>query len=284
MDTKMAKTIIEEMLEGLSPDVKAAVQANVAAKPHLAVKDRQMAELFTIYMNEEPAAAAVEPAKAAAEPVVPKVEPNIPTVPVHASATASPAADPNAIANNPILAKLAELNTTVTSQLEALKNNMVTKTDVPEFERRILTLTLRTGIDLNKVMSKHQAEFGESLDDAAFQKFVTEQAAAGVKFLSDPIDKQGGKSGLEKAHDQWVNDRRTAAQIQKGISEGLKVKTSGQQVPGQTQATAMSPAQQVLAKAREGAKGGAGSNALAAAERMAAMVRQRDEGSAGAVN
>jgi hypothetical protein len=280
MDTKMAKTIIEEMLEGLSPDVKAAVQANVAAKPHLAVKDRQMAELFTIYMNEEPAAAAVEPA-AAAEPTPAKVEPNIPTVPVHASATASPAADPNAIANNPVLAELARLNSTVTSQLEAIKSTMVTKAEVPEFEKRILTLSIKTADDYSSVREAHRAEFGETLDRGAFEKFVT---TSGTRWVSDPPDTPNGKTGLQKAHDQFVADRRVAATIKKGIDDGLKVKNSGAQVPGQTQATAMSPAQQVLAKAREGAKGGAGSNALAAAERMAAMVRQRDEGAAGTVN
>jgi len=268
----MAKTIIEDLMAGLSPDLRAQVQATIAANPQLVVKDRQMGELFGIYMNEEPAPSATAPV----------VEAHIPGVPVGASAAASPTALPTA--DNPVMAELAKLNSTLDTRLKTIESSMVKKDELPGYRTELLSLAIKTADDYAGVRETHHAEFGETLNRGEFEKFVGNQATAGIRYVSDPADTPNGKTGLQKAHDQFVADRRTQNQIQKGISEGLKTKQSGALVPGQTQSTAMSPAQAVLVKAREGVNGGGKSNALAAAERMAAMVRSREEAGAGTVN
>ena len=180
------------------------------------------------------------------------------------------------------MAELAKLNTSLDTRLKTIESNMVTKESLPGYRTELLTLAIKTADNYSTVREAHRAEFGEALDRTAFEKFV---ATSGMKWADDLPETPNGKTGLQKAHDQFVADRRTANQIQRGITDGLKTKTSGILVPGQTQSTAMSPAQALLSKQRENAGNGGGkSNALAAAEKMAQMVRGRDETGAGTVN
>ena len=121
--------------------------------------------------------------------------------------------------------------------------------------------------DLAQVRENHRAEFGKPLDRDAFETYVINQKASGVRFKD-----------LKQAHDMFVQSERTEATIAKRVEEQVKQKRSADTAPGQTVSIGLAPAQAVMKKQREGAKGGEGkSNAMAAAQRLSQLERANDE-------
>jgi hypothetical protein len=136
-----------------------------------------------------------------------------------------------------------------------------------------ITASTRTADQYARVRESHAREFpSDPLDLGAFEKFYLDQKAAGVRYPT-----------LIDAHDVFVKDKRVVAsaaaekaKIDAAVAEALKQARSSGSVPGQTQSTAMSPAQQVIAKAKAAGNGTAGeSNAARVARELEALERNR---------
>jgi len=254
----MAKSVIEQLKAMCTPEEWAVVQAKIDANPVLAVNDRKMSELFSAYLGEEEPVPVVAAAAAAAEPAV--------LATVKPAVLATVTGDSSAI-----LAKLTELSTNLDTRFEELDTKFVPVAKLGEYRNDMLASSIRAADDYAQVRESHRAEFGEPLKRDDFEKFVMDQKTAGV-----------GYKDMAAAHDSFVFEKRNAKKIADGIAEGVKVKTSGTNVPGSTQTVGLSPAQQVIAKAKAAAVGtGDGkSNAMAAADRLAQLRRQREDGQA----
>ncbi len=265
----MAKSVLEDLMGMLDPAERTAIQAKIASNPDLLNKDLTTVNLFNAYNGETQvdSTSLMTPHT----PVVPNSTP-APVTPAATPATVVAAPAPGTSDSNAILSKLTELSTSIDTKLAELDKRYVPVTKLGEYRADILASSIKAADDYATVRETHRAEFGKPLDRDAFEKFVTDQTTAGVKFTN-----------MKAAHDSFVQEERINLRVQNGIAEGVRTKTSAATVPGQTQSVAMSPALQVLAKQREGAKTGDRANAAAAAERLAAMVHARDNGG-GAVN
>jgi hypothetical protein len=145
---------------------------------------------------------------------------------------------------------------------------------LPEYRKELLTLAIQSNAQYDDVREIHREEFGERLPFDQFKAFV--------ELPENFIDGKSKFPSMKAAHDVFVAEKRKAKQeadvqkrINDGIEEAKKQMRSGATVPGQTQQTAMSPAQQVMAKARAGVTGGADSAALKAARQMEELDHAR---------
>lgn len=260
----MAKSVLEDLMDMLPPAERAVVQAKIASSPDLLTKDLNTSNLFNVYNGE--AQVDATSLMTAHTPAVPNA------TPASVAAASIPAPGAGTGDSSVILAKLTELSTSIDTKLAALDTRYVPVAKLGEYRADILASSIKAADDYATVRENHRAEFGKPLDRDAFEKFVTDQTTAGTKFNS-----------MRAAHDSFVQEERVNLRVQNGIAEGVRTKTSAGTVPGQTQSVAMSPALQILAKQREGAKPGDRANAAAAAERLAAMVSARDN-AGGAAN
>jgi len=260
------RPIIDEILAILPADQQAAYRQ---AHPEIVLRSAKEAELYDLY---EPEPESTDPVVAApAAPVTTAV--HTPTLP-----SAATAPTPAPAENNVILEKLNMLNTSLDAKLADLKKSVFTKDEWKQERTSATAYVLEQQDEMSQIREDHRSEFNERLDWPAFKIFYNAQVAAGVRFLDDPPDTEKGKKGLRKAYDSYVMDRRTQKQIETGVAAGVKQRESQLRVPAQTQSTGMTPAQQVLAKSREGVTGGNKSAAMNAADKLAAIVRARDEG------
>jgi len=258
----MAKTLSEDLLALLDPDTQAKVKAAFASKPELIARDLKGAELIDVWANFGGELETTTP---------PASVPHTPALPSAAAAAApivTPPVPSNADGMAAVLAKLEGIKTDIETKLK----NVVTTDKLPEYRAELLTLAIKSADDYASVRESHRAEFNEPLDRNAFEKFVADSNTAGVKFPS-----------MSAAHDVFVKDKRVTAQaaaekarIDAAVAEALKQARSAGTVPGQTQTTSLSPAQQVIAKARATAAGDNGeSNAMRVAREMEALERSR---------
>lgn len=258
----MAKTITEQLLALLSDSERAALKAKLDANPNLVAQDKKAAEIYSIYQGEE-----VETETA---PVVTETKPvTVETKPV-VTETKPVAVATSTGGNDAILAELRNLSTSLDSKLENFRKEFIPAAELPKYRGEITAIAIKAADDMAQIRESHRAEFNKPLDRDAFEKFVTDQQQAGTKFKD-----------LHQAHDMFVAKERTDAEVAKRVDEQVKQKTSATTVPGQTQSIGLSPAQAVLKKARESRTGGGDgkSNAMAAAEKLAALERSRDESS-----
>jgi hypothetical protein len=254
---KKEKSIIDQLMALLPENERATVKAKLDANPDLAAANKKSTEVYNVYLgnDEEADDEPVVAPKPAPAPVA--VAPN-PTAPV----ASSPAGG-----NDAILAEIRSLSTSIDGKLDAMRKEFIPASKLPEYEGTILARAIKASDDLSQIRESHRAEFGKPLDREAFEKFVNEQREAGTKFKD-----------LRQAHDMFVSKERNDAEVTRRVDEQVKQKKSGESVPGQTTSIGLSPAQAVLKKARESAKGADGkSNAMVAAERLANLDRARDE-------
>lgn len=257
----MAKTILEQLMALMTPEEQASIKAKIAANPQIAADDAYTTNLFGIFKGiDEGTPAATEPPAAAAAV-------HVPTVP---SAAAPPAAaavsTPVAVAgdNAAILAALSKLSTSIDDRFK----NVVTADQLPklgaELVNNAIAHSLRQSDELATIRETFRDEFpGEKFDKAAFEKFVLD--------AQDPVSKRSKYNTLTDAFDAMVAQKRMDAKIATGIADGVKQKTSSATVPGQTQSTSLSPAQQVIQKAKSASAGGAKTNLQLAIEKAAAL-------------
>jgi hypothetical protein len=151
--------------------------------------------------------------------------------------------------------------------------NVVTMDKINELGANVVgqaaTQALRQADEIFTIRDTHRREFNEDWNRAEFEKFVTDN--------QDPATKRNRYPTLTDAYNAMVAEKRIAAKIATGIADGVKQKTSGATVPGQTTSSALSPAQQVMAKAKAAATGNADgkSNIQSAIDRLAAMEAAR---------
>lgn len=255
-------TIIEMLLSTMTDEEKAIIRRKLAENPELIKDDSEAGNLLSIYKNE------VAATSAAAAPVVPAATTPAATTPAPTVTPAPTSAAGDSSAQ--ILAKLTSIESSLTTQIADLKKNAVTVDKLPQYREELLSLAIKTTDEIGQLRSRNQTELGKPLDLTAFEKFVNDSKVGG----------NPGYPTLTKAWESWTLQERTDKTIAAKVEEGIKTKTSAATVPGQTTTVALSPAQQVIAKARENAKGGTKSAAMAAADKMAAIVRQREEGTA----
>lgn len=262
----MAKALSEQLLELLDADTQAKVRAALQSKPELIVRDAKSRELLDLFYGEDEPAAVTTPPVAAV---------HVPTVPSAASTTSSAAAPTVTTTPNPPAANTGTSDSmaAILAELQGLKakldKDFIPVSKLPEYRAEILTLAIKSADDYATVRENHRAEFNESLDRSAFEKFVADQAAAGVRHAN-----------MSAAHDAFVKDKRVTAQaaaekakIDAAVAEALKQARSAGSVPGQTQSVAQSPAQEIMAKAKAAANGG---NAESAAMRAARQLEELD--------
>src|SRR5437660_1346473 len=266
----MAKTILEELEALVGKDAADKIKA----KSDIATKLVEGERLYRFYTGEEEleddtgtraaqeraaAEKAAAEAKAAADAAAA----------ARATTTATPAATSTS-APVDTKALLAELSTMLDARLKALTEKVVTTDKLPEYEGKLLTRTLKLSHEMAQIESTHEKEFGEQLDLDKFNGWYEEQRKAGSSYGSVP-----------QAYNAYVAERRIDAKIKAGIAEGLKAKASSIAVPAQTTSQALAPAQQILRDARKPTATEGKSNAVKAAERLAALQQERE--GAGAV-
>lgn len=260
----MAKSIIEQLMATMSPEEQAIVKAKIVANPKIAADDAFTTNLFGLYQGAE--GTTVE------EPVTPPtVAPVIhtPTVPGSASAAAATAATTASTNDNrQVLELLGNLNATLETRFKALDDKFVTVANLPTLEGQVLSKSIKNAYLASRIERKHHEEFNEdlNLDDVA--TYIEAQRKLGVGFAD-----------IEKAHDAMVAEKRVEAKITKGIAEGVKQKTSASTVPGVSSGSSLSPAQQVIAKAKAGENNGTKTSAMIAAERLSKLSDARESGS-----
>jgi hypothetical protein len=263
----MAKTLIEDIMALLSPEEQTAFRAKLDANPALVVKAAKQRELHDIYNGDE------EPTTTTTTttPVVPvttttsTTEVHTPTVP--STVTGTSTATTSTSADSPLLAEIRALGSRMDTRMGEIEKKFVSVDKLPEYRTDILGAAIKASDDYAQVREDHRTEFGKPLDRTAFEKFVTDQREAGIRFKD-----------MKAAHDNFVAKERQDAAIAKGIDDGLKQKRSGAMVPGQTQQVALSPAQEIIAKqkAAASASGDGKTNAMIAAEKLAKIVRDRE--------
>lgn len=240
----MAKSVMEQLLALCTPEEQAAIKAKLDANPSIAVNDRRMADLFGIYLNEEGEGGGTpnpEPHTPAVPSAAAPATPPVAAAPAAAAAPATPAA-PTTNANKEILDMLGSVKTSLETKLADLEKNSIKITDLPKYEGAMLEKTIRNAHLAARIEREHHAAFNEDLDLDKLGEFINEQGKKGVKFAD-----------IKSAYDKMVEPRVIEAKIAAGIAEGVKQKTSAVTVPGQSQSSALSPAQQVIAKAKAAA-------------------------------
>jgi hypothetical protein len=268
----MAKTLSEELLALLDADTQAKVKAALASKPDLMVRDLKGKELLDLYDG----VAADDTTTTTTTTAT-----HTPTLPSSATTTAAGTTTVASGSTTSTTGAAGEL-AVVLARLEALKSDFATTIDaklkdyipaskLDEYRTSLLTSAIKSADDYASVRESHRAEFNEPLDRTAFEKFVVDQKAANVGYPS-----------MSAAHDAFVKDKRVTAaaaaekaKIEAAVAEALKQARSSGSVPGQTQSIAMSPAQQVIAKAKAAGNGNTASNAEKVAQQLEALERNR---------
>jgi hypothetical protein len=268
------KTLSEQLLALLDADTQAKVKAAYASNPQLIAQDIKGAELVDVWSSFggelEPAAAHVPTLPSAATTTAAAAIP--PPTATQVAATVASGSTTTTAPNNGAADGLAKVLAELQGMRDQMAKDYVPVSKLGEYRTEILTHAIKTADDYSTIRENHRAEFSEPLDRNAFESFVATQNQAGVKFPS-----------LASAHDTFVKDKRVTAsaaakkaEIDAAVAEALKQQRSSN-VPGQTQTIAMSPAQQVIAKAKAaaGGAGGAESAAMKAARALEELDRSR---------
>lgn len=138
----------------------------------------------------------------------------------------------------------------------------LTGEEAAKAKTEIMTGSLALADDYAEIREQHREEFGERLNRPDFEKFV-----------KDTPNKFGT---LKAAHDAFVNEKRIEQRVEKGVAEALKLKTSQKDVPAQTTSSALSPAQEIIRKAKATETGAGESNVSRAAARLAQVMKNRE--------
>lgn len=261
------KSILEDMLELFTPEEQVGIKAKLAANPKLVAGDKFQHSLFGAYRGFEEGTepAAVTPPAAAV---------HTPTVPSAAAAAAPPVVTPPAAAAAPSADNKAimDLLTGINKRLDTV----VTADQLPKLGADLVNSAVERALkqsnELSVIRETHREEFGEKLDTDAFEKFVNDN--------QDATTHRNKYATLTDAYNGMVGEKRIANKIATGVADGIKQKTSAASVPGQSQTTSLSPAQQVMLKAKNESAGGAKTNLQLAIDRAAALVQSRDAASA----
>ena len=284
------KTILERLQAILDADTNTKLKAAVQKHPELLVDDAFAASVVSIFElggssdgdgNDAGSGAGAGTGTGTATHTA-----ALPSAAGTSSAAQPVIAESSTNSNAAILAALTGIKTSLTSMEDKFKN-VVTKDQIPVLGAQLvndaIAHSLRQADELSTIRETFHAEFPDKKwDKKAFEDFVlanqteTEDPATHAKI------KRNKFSTLTDAYDAMVGKDRMAAEIAKGVADGVKQKMSGATVPGQTTSTALSAAQQVMAKAKKDQAAEGGSRLQNLIERASQLEKARE--SSGAVN
>jgi hypothetical protein len=274
-------SVLEQLLSVLTPEEQAIVKAKL--KPELVARDKKEDELFgywtaidsgtvtetTTTTTETPVAAATH------TPTVPSAATTT-AAPTTVTTTAQPSADQSALlaALNGLKASMDGLKTSTESKLA----NVITKDQLPTLSAEIYGRSIQLADETFELKAEHKANFSEPLDLQKLAEFNAEARKAGTVYPN-----------MRAAYNAMFADKLADKKVEAKVAEQVKQKLSAASVPGQTTSSALSPQQQVMAKARaKAAEGGTGANGAGSTQdiiaRAQAMVRAREESNSSAVN
>lgn len=283
----MAKTILESLLDMLPDGERDSLRAKIVANPELVGRDLEDFNLHQAFNGESvvestslfgTGGTGSNGSQSSAGVPVTTHTTTAPAAATFSTPTAAPSASSSEI--SAILAKLNEMNTSLASSIDSklaeFGKNVVTMDKLPAYRAEWMAASIKTADNYARIRESHRREFNEDLDTDAFEKFVNEQSAAGIRYLDDAPDTPNRRTGFQKAHDAYVQDRRVERRIAEGVAERAKAIKSAASVPGQSQTTSTTAAMRVLEQARAGRPGADKSNAMAAAERLRQQVASRE--------
>lgn len=227
----MAKTLKDELDELLTdPSQKLALSILLSDK-NVAARLEKSNELYQLYSEGEGAGEGeaevdeeIEEKPVAKKPVAkPAAKP---------AAEVKPEAKPANVASVGGGSLTEELTTLLNSKFDELKGQFIPVSKLPEYEDNIITKALKLSDDYAGIREAHREEFGERLNRDEFEAYVKEH--------------KGQFKTMSEAHDSYVGKKRTAIEIEKGIKAGIKQRTSGTELPGQTPSSAVSPRRSVI--------------------------------------
>lgn len=260
-------TIIEQLQSILDKDTNAKLKAAVALHPELLVDDAFAARIVDIY-NGAPEEIAAAAASTVTAPVTTPAAAHTPTVPGTASAAAVPVITGAATTTNNNSEILTALNG-LKSSMETKFANVVTKDQIPELGRQMRTQAIKDAHLTMQIETLHRQTFGTDLNLDTVGKFIDDQKAAGVTYP----DVKAAYLAMPDVSKKIEDDR-----VEKRVTEQVKQRESAATVPGQTTSVSLSPAQQVMAKAKTNGSGGDKTNLQKAIDALAARERSREAG------
>jgi hypothetical protein len=248
----MAKTLIEELEALVGKDGLAKIQANQDVLSKLTRGD----EYRRLYDGDDTEDAAAIAKAASDKAAADKAESDRLAAERARTVAASSTTD-----LTKVLTELQTLTKTI-NELNEFKKTAITLDKLPGYESTLL----RKSHEIARIEANHAKEFNEDWDLNKFDEWVGEQKKTGA-----------GWPSITAAYNAWVQDKRIEARVKKEVDEQVKLKVSAQTVPAQTTTTSLSPAQQIISDAKKTNGDGTGkTNAMKAAERLAAMERARE--------
>lgn len=247
-------TALDDLNSLLSADEQAQFAA-LLKNPKFAEKTGMMTQFFKDYaefVDPEATPAKKDPPAAAATtpPAATVTDP-----PAKVTLKTSPSAD------------LDSIGALIDQRLTTFKETLFTKDDATKARPEILAASLKLSDDYAEIRETHREEFGERLNRPEFEKFVE--------------GARGRYPSLKDAHDAFVNEKRIEVRVKKGVEEAVKQKTSSATVPAQTTSAALSPAQEIIRKAKAEGNGGNGeTNVSRAAARLTKLMHERESADA----
>jgi hypothetical protein len=171
-----------------------------------------------------------------------------------------------------ITRQLADLNTSLTKQLDDFKKTVVTVDKLPEYRGELLTQTIKLSHEVARLEMQHKAEFGEELNLDELNTYVEEQKKVGRSFAS-----------ITKAYEDKMSEKRVAKKIADGIADGLKNKRSADASTGASGGgggTALSAGQELIRKAK--GEAGAQDHIVSMADKLRQIREARESREGGA--
>jgi hypothetical protein len=123
-------------------------------------------------------------------------------------------------------------------------------------------------LDVIKADRKHRAEFGEELDIDGLNAFAEEKKKTGRVYAS-----------VDDAYMDFTAEKRVSKRVEDGVREGLKQRSSQQNVPGFTPPSSRAPHVLIMSKNKFAQSGaGAGEAVSKAAQELSARWSGRASG------
>lgn len=253
-------TALDLLNSMLTDDEKTQFTALLAKNPKFAEKVGTGVQFLLDYAEPERGddAAATEAARKAAA-----AEATRKAAEAAAAATPPPAAAATTAAS--ALTDLAAIEKMFDTKLEALKKDFVPTSALPGYRTEMTAASIKSAHQVMRIEMTHKQEFGEDLDLDALDKYATEHP---------------GHKSITEVYDAMVGQKRMEKKIADGIADGLKLKKSGDTVPAQTTSSALSPAQEIIRKAKAETGNGGESNVSRAAARLANLMKNRESSEA----
>lgn len=113
-----------------------------------------------------------------------------------------------------------------------------------ELFNNAVSVSMRNTRELIHVETRHEKDFGEPLDEVKFNDFVNTAKTNGRSF-----------STVREAYDAYTGPRYTEKQIKDGVEEGLRQRSSGQNLPGSTPVSAKGPVSILMGRKVDGSNG-----------------------------